>query len=207
MRKRTASHRGGGHGAAWLSLMACIAVLLSHAGCGQKAGNEKLPFDDELNIQASAAGETAQVGMPDSSRIGDIFFSRNMLSGDVYRLDEEQRLEFLSILRGATFTRLTDRDARPDDPAITEAVEDIMANGLVFTYSIPGRETVGSVYMAADGRACWFTSSGSGVFAAAAGELDYAAALRLGLYVMYGDRIPDGFFDREPSFVETGAEP
>lgn len=166
-----------------------------------------MSFDDELNAQASAAGETVQISMPDPSLIGDIFFARNLSSSDIYRLeDEEKREEFLSFLTEATFTRLTDRDARPDDPAITEAVEDIMVNGLVFTYSIPGRETVGSVYIAPDGRACWFTSSGAGVFVASAGELDYAAALRLGLYVMYGDRIPDGFFEGEPSFVETGAD-
>lgn len=207
MKKRTASPEGRRCIAARLSLMACVAVLLSHVGCGQKAENEKMPFDDELNMQASAAGETVQLGMPDPSLIGNIFFARNMLSGDVYQLDEEERVEFLSLLRGATFMRLTDRDVSPDDPAIAEAVENIMVNGLVFTYNIPERETVGSVYISKDGQACWFTSSGAGVFVAAAGELDYAAALRLGLCVMYGDRIPDGFFDGEPSFVETGAEP
>ena len=50
----------------------------------------------------------------------------------------------------------------------------------------------GTIYIAPDGQACWFTSDGADVYLAEPGSVAYAEAQSLGFRLMYGDLLPEG---------------
>ena len=151
---------------ACLALTVCLLVT-GTAGCRKSPDRDRNFFEVRLRTQATAAGESA---------------SRNTVD----------REAFASLLTDVPFTRLTDGDTPADDPAVSERVQPIVEKGLLFSYTVRDRKTEGTVYIAPDGQACWFTSDGADVYLAEPGSVAYAEAQSLGFRLMYGDLLPEG---------------
>lgn len=146
-----------------------------------------------MRTQATAAGESASLNTVDLSQVIGISYMPHILSSNRWQLESDRDREaFASLLTDVPFTRLTDGDTPADDPAVSERVQPIVEKGLLFSYTVRDRKTEGTVYIAPDGQACWFTSDGADVYLAEPGSVAYAEAQSLGFRLMYGGRHRDG---------------
>ena len=166
--------------------LACL-MLLCAPSCRARdlldspEGDESF-FENVAQEQATAPGGTATVELDDLSRVQTLTFRLSPVSQDVYTIsDREEMQRILALLSGVTFTRLDDPAVEGSETgqAVTEAVGPVVSSGLVLSYTVGTRDTVGSFYVSPQGRVCWFTSDGKAVFLSEAGEADYAAIIAL----------------------------
>ena len=64
---------------------------------------------------------------------------------------------------------------------MSERVHPIVEKGLLFSYTVRDRKTEGTVYIAPDGQACWFTSDGADVVPRRAGQCGICGGAVAGL--------------------------
>lgn len=166
--------------------LACL-MLLCAPSCRARdlldspEGDESF-FENVAEAQATAPGGTATVELDDLSRVQTLTFRLSPVSQDIYTIsDREEMQRILALLSGVTFTRLDDPAVEGSETgqAVTEAVGPVVSSGLVLSYTVGTRDTVGSFYVSPQGQVCWFTSDGKAVFLSEAGEADYAAIIAL----------------------------
>lgn len=193
-KKSSAGRRRRAHAAtvACLALTVCL-LITGTAGCRKSPDRDGNFFEVRLRTQATAAGESASLNTVDLSQVVGISYMPRILSSNRWQLESDRDREaFASLLTDVPFIRLTDGDTPADDPAVSERVQPIVEKGLLFSYTVRDRKTEGTVYIAPDGQACWFTSDGADVYLAEPGSVAYAEAQSLGFRLMYGDLLPEG---------------
>ena len=139
-------------------------------------------FENVAEAQATAHGGTATVELDDLSRVQTLTFRISPVSQDVYTISDRAEMQrILALLSGVTFTRLDDSAVGGGETgqAVTEAVRPVVSSGLVLSYTVGTRDTVGSFYVSPQGQVCWFTSDGKAVFLSEAGQADYATIIAL----------------------------
>lgn len=139
-------------------------------------------FENVAQTQAGAIGATATVTLDDLSLLQTLTFRLSLASEDVYTIsDQEEMQRILALLSGVTFTRLDDPTVEGSETGqdVVEAVSQTVSSGLVLSYTVNTRSTVGSFYVSPQGQVCWFTSDGEAVFLSEAGAADYASLIAL----------------------------
>ncbi len=177
-----------------LCLTLCGCLLIGGlTACEGSPDNDKDFFEFQLRTQAASAGEQACLDTMSLSRVENIRYVPSVVSSMLYPLENDSdRAVFVSLLTNVSFTRLTDENTPADSAAVQERTSAVVQEGLLFTYSVRGRDTEGAVYFAPNGQSCWFTSDGTDVYISEVGSTAYATAQSLGFKLMYGSLIPDG---------------
>lgn len=194
MKKRTTAFRIRTCHRQWICCLLLVGLVCGMmGGCQASPDSDRSFFENQLQAQAPAAGDTARLIDLNWAQVTDIMYSDGILASNSFRLEsDEDKAVLKGLLVHVDFTRLTDRSVSADDPAVREKTGSVLEKGLIFTYYVRTRNTVGSIYISPEGQACWFTSDDSGIYLSQPGSVDYITARRLGLRLAFGDAL-DGY--------------